>query len=168
MLRNATPEDAEAIGQIKVAAWRAAYQEFIPADFLAGINPADNLDSLRERLSAQGPEFTISVAETDKKVVAFSIIGKPRYPAALHTMELWALNVIPEYWQLGIGSKLVARAADYSKQHGFDSIELWCISGNRPAQLAYHKAGFVASGQQRSSSQLTGHPIHELHYFKML
>jgi RimJ/RimL family protein N-acetyltransferase len=168
MLRAAEPKDAEAIGIIRVAAWRVAYQKFMPEDFLASLNPEQNLAELKERLLVQSLDFNLSVAEEQGEVVAFSIVGKPRYKTTAGTAELWALNVLPEYWRLGIGSSLVERAVSHSSFAGLGKIELWCIEGNLPAQKAYAKLGFSQSGQSRASSQLTGHTLHELHYVKNL
>jgi len=168
MLRVAEPRDAEAIGVIRVAAWRAAYQKFMPKDFLAGLNPEQNLAELKERLLVQSPDFNLSVAEAQREVVAFSIVGKPRYKTMAGAIELWALNVLPEYWRVGIGSSLVERAISDTSVAGFGQIELWCIDGNAPAQKAYEKHGFSQSGQIRASSQLTGHMLRELHYVKRL
>lgn len=168
MLREAEPKDAEAIGKIRVAAWRAAYQQFMPGDFLNALDPTNNLSELKERLSNQGSDFTLSVAEEHGQVVGFTIVGKPRYIAPANAIELWAVNVLPAYWRMRIGSSLVERAITYSSRLGFKRIELWCIKGNTPAQEAYKKLGFIESGQVRSSSRLTGNTLHELHYVKLL
>ena len=168
MLREAEPKDAEEIGLVRVAAWRAAYQEFMPEQFLDALDATNNLSELKERLSNQNSDFILSVAEEYEQVVAFSIIGKPRYEAPAKAIELWAVNVLPKYWRMGIGSRLVERAIAYSSRSGFESIELWCIKGNTPAQETYKKLGFIESGQERSSSQLTGNTLHELHYVKTL
>jgi GNAT superfamily N-acetyltransferase len=168
MLRKAKLKDAESIGKIRVAAWRAAYRQFMPEDFLDALDPANNLAELKERLSNQNSDFTVAVAEERGAVVAFSIVGKPRFETVDQTMELWAVNVLPEYWRMGIGSGLVKQAISYASRTGFERIELWCIKGNTPAQEAYGKLGFVESGQERSSSQLTGNTLHELHYVKLL
>lgn len=81
MLREAEPKDAEAIGKVRVAAWRAAYRTFMPEAFLSALDPANNLSELKERLSNQHSDFIVSVAEKSRDVVAFSIVGKPRYEA---------------------------------------------------------------------------------------
>ena len=168
MLREAEPKDAEGIGQVRVAAWRAAYQQFMPEEFLKALDPAKNIDELEERISRQSSDFIVSVAEENGGVVGFSIVGKPRYEAAATAIELWAVNVLPEYWRLGIGSGLVERAITFASHSGFESIELWCIKGNIPAQEAYKTLGFTESGQERSSSHLTGITLHERHYVKLL
>lgn len=168
MLREAEPKDAEDIGQVRVAAWRAAYRQFMPEQFLEALDATSNLSELKERLSNQSVDFILSVAEESKQVVAFSIVGKPRYEAPAKAIELWAVNVLPKYWRKGIGSRLVERAITYSYHSGFESIELWCIKGNTPAREVYKKLGFIESGQERASSHLTGNTLHELHYVKVL
>ena len=168
MLRKATPEDSEAIGRIRVAAWRAAYREFLPKSFLDGLDPLEKMAELRNRLVSQSPEFNVSVAEVDEQVVGFSIVGKPRYESEAGTIELWALNVSPDYWRRGVGSCLVTEAAAYARQEQFGAIGLWCIENNTPAQKAYEKLGFIQTGIKRSTSGLTGSILHEVQYIIML
>lgn len=132
MLRGGVPADAEAIESIRIAAWRAAYKEFMSTAYLAQLKPVQNIKGLRERLSSQSVDYSISVAEENNIVLAFSILGKPRYESS------------------------------------DDTIELWCIKGNRPAEATYGKAGFLPTGKERTSSKLTGNPIHEWHYIKNL
>lgn len=78
-IRLAIPADAKAIGQIRVAAWRAAYQPFMPLDYLESLNPSANLDSLSERLTNPTKEFMVFVAEDEGNAIGFSIIGAPRH-----------------------------------------------------------------------------------------
>jgi ribosomal protein S18 acetylase RimI-like enzyme len=168
MLRKATPSDAEAIENVRVAAWRAAYQPFIPPEFLAAIETQKNIDDLRERLSVQTMDFSVTVALRGQAVVAFSILGKPRYDAPPGSIELWALNVLPEYWRQGFGKTLTEVAIGSAISGGFSSIELWCIKGNTAAQAIYEKSGFTLTSQERTPSHLTGSPLHEVHYTKKL
>ena len=168
MLREGRPQDAEAIENIRIAAWQTAYRNFMPMTYLSNLNPLQNIEALRTRLSSHHPNFAASVAEEDGIVVAFSILGKPRYEAPCDTIELWALNVLPEYWRMSIGKRLLTRAITSATESGFKKIELWCIKDNRPARGAYADAGFLPAGAKRSSSRLTGDPLHELHYTKYL
>ncbi|MBU4316766.1 MAG: GNAT family N-acetyltransferase [Proteobacteria bacterium] len=168
MLREGIPEDAEAIERIRVSAWQAAYKNFMPKDYLSKLNPLQHVDALREKLSKENIEFSVSVAEENGVVVAFYILGKPRYEADVNCTELWALNVHPDDWRKGIGQSLTERAVNEAARLGFENIELWCIHGNIPAEATYKKAGFVPNGNKRSSSDLTGNMLHELHYTKKL
>lgn len=167
-IRLAIPADAKAIGQIRVAAWCAAYQPFMPLDYLESLNPSANLESLTERLTNPAREFTVFVAEDEGNTIGFSIIGSPRYLTQELTVELWALNVSPAYWRKGFGKKLINRSVAESSNLGFSSIELWCIKGNSPAEAVYDCCGFTRTDKERTSSALTGHPLHEVLYSRPL
>jgi len=167
-LRLALPTDAEEIGQIRVSAWRAAYQHFMPLDYLSALDPLANIDSLRVKLASPTDDFKLTVAEVGGLVVGFSIIGDPRHEAPRGNVELWALNVNPEYWRKGIGRRLTLHTVSEAASLGFNQIELWCINGNLPAQAAYENCGFKLAGKERTSTTLTGHPLHEVLYSKIL
>lgn len=167
-IRIATPQDAEFIGAIRVAAWQAAYRGFLPDAYLASLDPGANLDglraALRAALRADTVPFTLRVAEVEGQPVAFSILGKPRYEADPSAAELWALNVHPKHWRKGSGQQLVKQALLDAKEQKFASVELWCIQGNMAAQRLYEACGFHPSGQMRTSSFLTGHSLQESAY----
>lgn len=167
-IRPAVPADAEAIACIRITAWRAAYFALMPAEYLASLEPHANVDSLRRRIASPTDGCSLTVAELEGKVVAFSIMGPPRYESSPGCVELWALNVLPEHWRKGIGRNLTTQAVTAAASLDANRIELWCIKGNIPAQAAYESCGFVLTGRERASSSLTGHPLHELLYSKTL
>lgn len=167
-LRPASVDDAEAIGNIRVSAWQAAYEAFMPKDFLNALDPLANLDALREKLAQPSDGFMVNVADVDGSAVAFSILGSPRYATHILSTELWALNVHPDFWRQGIGRTLTFDTVNTAKTLGFQCIELWCIYGNLPACATYEGCGFTLAGQERTSSTLTGHPLREILYTKAL
>lgn len=169
LLRPATTADAEAIGQIRVSAWQAAYAPFMPANYLGSLDPKANLAALRAKLATPSNDFRLTVAELDGEVAGFSIVGTPRHDDAYEGhIELWALNVAPSHWRKGIGRALTLQAIGKSASHGFSGIDLWCIDGNVPAQATYESCGFVPTGIARVSSALTGYPLHEMLYVKSI
>lgn len=164
IIRLAAAEDAEAISRVRVAAWQAAYREHMPGDYLDSLDPRANLDELKAILASPQPPFMLRVAETDDDVVAFSILGRPRYPADAETLELWSLNVAPSHWRIGIAHALVRQSFDDARSAGALALELWCIAANRAACALYESCGFTRTGQQRTTAALTGHPLHEVAY----
>jgi len=163
-IRTATPLDAQSIGDIRVAAWKHAYREFMPAEFLASFDPSANLDALRSALQSNPQPFHMAVAEVDGACVGFSIIGKPRYPAPDSLAELWAINVHPTHWRGGIGRRLVSEALAQARFKGFAVVALWCIEGNTPAARLYEMIGFQPTGLRKTTAGLTGSPLTELAY----
>jgi len=162
-IRPAIDEDAAAISAIRVAAWQRAYQDFMPHDYLANLNLTANLAMLAAQLNKQSRDFNVSVAQYTKEVIGFLILGQPRFATSETTVELWALNIAPDYWRMGIASKLITHAINNAKTQ-FNCISLWCIKGNIPALACYQRQGFTASGQERSSTHLTGHNLVEIEF----
>ncbi|MEN3111892.1 GNAT family N-acetyltransferase [Uliginosibacterium paludis] len=167
-IRPAVPADAEAIGHIRVNAWRAAYGGHMPTEYLASLDPQANLAGLREALASPKPPFVLAVAECDQKLVGFSISGSPRYEAARDTLELWALNVDPRYWRKGVGKRLVQEMLHSASAAKASCVELWCLHGNLAAMALYESCGFVRTGAERTTTALTGMPLNEVAYAQAL
>jgi ribosomal protein S18 acetylase RimI-like enzyme len=161
-IRAVKPQDAEAIGEVRVRAWRAAYQGLMPAGYLERLDARANLEKLKSTLQMTDPPYLVRVVESGQRVVAFSILGAPRYETARETGELWALNVDPSCWRLGLGRRLVAQAmADATARH-WRRLELWCLADNAAALAMYESCGFVRNGKERTTSGLTGVPLSEV------
>jgi ribosomal protein S18 acetylase RimI-like enzyme len=167
-LRLATFTDAEAIAHIRIEAWRAAYGDFMPSSYLGSLDPTPTIESLKAKLSTQDSGLSVTVAEHAQYVVGFSMLGSPRYEAGASTIELWALNVQPSSWGLGAGRALTLNCIEEARSQGKSVIELWCICGNLPAQQTYESCGFRLTGRERTTTGLTGHPLHERIFAKVL
>ncbi len=163
-IRSAIPEDAERISEVRVRAWRFAYGSILPSEYLRDLDPLENIARLREALRNPGPERRYRVSVAAGSVVGFSVLGPPRYSTQEDTIELWALNVDPDAWRGGHGRSLVHQAIEDASDVRATSVELWCISRNQPARSLYESCKFRVSGRERTTSLLTGYPIHEVLY----
>ncbi len=166
-VRAAHPGDAEAIGRIRVAAWRAAYRGMVPDGYLEQMDPGANLAPLRVRLAEPTDDFRGLVAEAppvaspgNAAVIGWALVGAPRYPAPGNERELWALFVDPAAWRQGAGRALVADVL--GRVSASNTVGLWCLSANARALEFYDRLGFTRTDQERTTSELTGHPLHEL------
>lgn len=168
LVRLAAPEDAEDIGRIRVKAWQAAYRDVMPRKYLDSLDPRANLDELGAILRSSQPSLVVRVVQQGGDVVAFSILGRPRFQASDDTLELWAVNVEPRHWSKGVGRALVRQSLDDARSGGATTLELWCIPTNRRACGLYESCGFVLTGQDRTTLALTGHPLHEVAYRTVL
>jgi GNAT superfamily N-acetyltransferase len=164
LIRTAKDEDAESIGAIRVAAWQSAYRGLMPNEYLDSFDPGANLESLRAALRSGTPPYILRIVEIENRPVAFSILGKPRYEADQSVVELWALNVHPAHWRKGSGLQLVKQALMDAREQNRSHVELWCIQGNMAAQRLYETCGFTLGGRTRTTTALTGIPLHESAY----
>lgn len=58
-----------------------------------------------------------------------------------------AVSVLKEFWNLGIGKKLLTCLEDYAKEWGLSKLELDYFSGNERGRALYEKIGFIQVGE---------------------
>lgn len=143
-IRAATVADAPAIAIVHVAAWQAAYEGQLPAEFLASLSVADRTAVWSQAL--RSGEIVL-VADSEDGVTGFVSVGKSRDDDAVAgTAELNAIYLDPTRWSKGIGHQLheaaIARLAD----DGYDAVTLWVLGGNTRAIGFYERHGWAADG----------------------
>jgi ribosomal protein S18 acetylase RimI-like enzyme len=160
--RDATSGDAAAIAATHVAAWRAAYEGLVPAEFLAGLDA----DRARDRWARWlGDGGTVVVVEAAGAVVGFCRYGPSRdADRGQSTGEVVAINVHPASWRQGLGRALLDAALSRLRAAGFAEATLWVLQGNERARRFYEALGGHADGAERIESHLTGSPLHEVRY----
>jgi GNAT superfamily N-acetyltransferase len=160
-VRDAKVADAAAIGQVHVAAWRAAYGHVMPAGFLAGLDAARAGQRWADWL--QG-DVAVLVAEMDGMVAGFCRYGPSRDPDAGDAVgEVIAINVDPARWRCGLGRALLVEAAARLRET-FAEATLWVVRENPRARAFYEALGWRPDGTERVETALTGTPIAEVRY----
>ncbi|CAN5588072.1 hypothetical protein BH10ACT10_BH10ACT10_18790 [soil metagenome] len=137
-IRDARPEDAEAIGEAHAEAWRVGYAQQFPADVLAQevAIRRTRWDAETVRANSAGDEVLL-VAEDDEGVCGFvhGVAG-----------EVGGLYVRPRAWGTGAGGALVE--AVLPSIGGEDAV-LWTLEGSGRARRFYERTGWVLTGQVR-------------------
>ncbi len=86
------------------------------------------------------------VVEMDGRIIASGTIirlGKIK----MHHRGNVALAVLKEFWNLGIGKKILLCLEGYAKDLLLSQIELDYYSGNKRARALYDKIGFMETGK---------------------
>jgi GNAT superfamily N-acetyltransferase len=146
-IRRATSSDLEPILSCHNAAWRRAYRDLFPAEYLDG----------DELLTRQRADWTdcfastnsvseIHVAELDGKVIGFNTF-QPGEVAS--TVELTGIYVAPNYWSTGVGSALLRDARDRWRAEGYGEAYLWVAIDNPRAHRSYKKNGWVITEESK-------------------
>ena len=93
-VRPASPRDAKAIAEIHVATWQAAYEDFMPADYLKSMTVEKRQSYWREAIEYSEPQLLVAL-EADK-VVGFVGYDRSRDAGTKSTVgEIWAIYVAP-------------------------------------------------------------------------
>lgn len=173
LVREARPDDADAIGRVHVEAWRAAYRGMMPDEFLASLDPAVRAARWRERMSSWGGEKKLFVVEGESgAAVGFAGVGPLRDDAddAGSRGELYMINVAPAAWGTGAASALLARASEALRDLGHREAILWVLRQNARARRFYEREGWKPSGDRRDTLTENGFTfeVDELRYGRAL
>jgi len=141
-VRAAGPEDADAIAEVHVASWEAAYPEFLSARVIAARGRPRRVRLWRDVLTEPPERHEVLVADVDGSVAGFASYGPSEDPAEdVRVGELHALYVAPERWRSGVGTALLVQAEARLAALAFDSARLRVLAANEQARRFYERAG---------------------------
>ncbi|NUP12753.1 MAG: GNAT family N-acetyltransferase [Polyangiaceae bacterium] len=152
LIRPACLEDADAIAEVQVASWHAAYRGLMPDDILRSVTFEARSTRWRSILSVVPPMSRTTVGVRDDRVVAFASVGDSRDGDGMG--EVWALYAHPTVWSTGAGRALLVEGIVHLGDRGFDRIILWVLAGNARAIRFYEAAGFRLDGAAKTEDRL--------------
>ena len=139
VIRRAAVDDADAIGDVWLASWRATF-DFPPA------HPDEDVRRwLREEQVPRHETWVAADPLADGRVVALM---------ALSDTMVEQLYVGPDWIGRGAGRRLIALA----KERRPDGLELYCFAVNAPARRFYERHGFAPVAFGDGSKNMEGQP----------
>jgi putative acetyltransferase len=111
--------------------------------------PSQELWLAEKRVENRPPGYHRLVADVDGTVVGTISIGIKQNPRMRHTAHL-GMMVSPDYWGVGIGSRLMAAVLDLADNWlNLHRVELEVHTDNPAAVHLYEKFGFEIEGTKR-------------------
>lgn len=164
LVREAVPDDAEAIGEVHAEAWRVAHRGLFESRSLRRLT-----DERRDRWKSvmASPEFvrnTLLVAERGEGVVAFAYFGPVDY--GVREGEIFDLYAHPTAWGSGVAWTLMDNAWELITEARLRRIHLWTITGANRARHFYESFGFTQTHRSRETDFGDGRPVHEVEYLR--
>jgi GNAT superfamily N-acetyltransferase len=152
------PGDAEEMGRLHVRVWQEAYAGLMPAEYLAGLDPADRGKVWRTVLTQRGARPLVGESDdvtirartraartrSSGAIIGIATAGPARDPDPVVPAELWMINVESAHRGTGVADRLVG--ATLGDGPGY----LWVLSGNERAERFYRRLGFAADGQTKA------------------
>ena len=163
IIREPQLEDARALARVHVAAWQLAYEGMMPADFLSSLT----IDSVEERWRGwlASADIRAHVLELQGRVVGFCSFSASRdASAAPEVGEIQGINLHPDFWRQGLGSKLLESSLQALRAEGFAVATLWVLDQNAAARCFYEARGWHADGGSKLESRAGGLPLQEVRY----
>ncbi len=159
-VRAPVVDDADAMGNVHVRAWQAAYRGVMPDDYLDELRPQDRSAMWQRQIKANGGSGLL-VSVVDGVVVGFAAFGRCSDDSDLG--ELYAINLDPDVWGEGLGRALLAAVTAELCSMGFRELVLWTVPENQRARNLYESAGWVADGASRDEDVL-GVTVRDVRY----
>jgi GNAT superfamily N-acetyltransferase len=149
-IREALPQDADAITDAQVAAWRTAYRHAFAAAYLdADSFDADRRSRWRDRLCDGpprdgDPHNRIVVPVVDGQVVGFAHIGREYTGSSGFVSprgEVCGFYIHPDAWGTGAATTLIEHCQDELGTR-FSRAVLWVLEDNPRARRFYERSGW--------------------------
>ena len=155
-VRLATLDDVDAIAQVHVAAWRAAYADILSSAYLDAIDVDERAERwskvLRGEVVLEGVGRSIDyVIEVEGAVRGFASLGDDRDAPSETSGELWVLYIDPEHWDSGLGGALMEVVVAEFARAGRATAHLWVLADNHRARRFYEKWGWSLDDSEASN-----------------
>lgn len=147
VVRPAGPGDAEALAQVRIRSWRAAYAGIVPAAALAALDLTAESERWRGVLSTARPAWVrVAFVGTPPVLVGWLVAGPARGDDLAGLGEILAIYVDPEAQGRGVGRALMETGLRGLQTRGYPEAILWVFEANAPARGFYERMGWAADG----------------------
>lgn len=142
-IRKANQNDVSDIAHIHFESWNATYSDLLPKTYRDKENNLSQKVNMWEKLlPSSGVSTWIAYNAEDTSVGFISYFKKDQ------ECEISTLYLLPQYQNLGIGTKLMdAALIDASQCNSCSRLSLWVLKTNLSAITFYEKFGFESDGQ---------------------
>ncbi len=149
-IKPACPDHLTQMFRVSVAAHQSGYDELIPYEYTKKFDDRYTVSEVNERVFVQkyidtfnDPEWKIWVAESDSKVVGYTLLKYAKDGSAI----LKGLFVHPDWQRRGVGRVLFEKSL---KEHDDRLVQLTVIKNNVKAIRLYTAHGFKFSANTTS------------------
>lgn len=153
-LRDATPDDAARLEDIRVRSWLHAYAGKAEQDIFDALSLGQfsGIDSWKEMIDGGGPITSVRAVEDDGELTGFCAVAAPTRdedePEGV--AEIVALYVDPETHRRGYGRALIDDAISSVEADGWSEVTVWTLEDNFRSLPLYESRGFKHDGSVRT------------------
>ncbi len=146
--------DASVVGFVHSAAWKQAYAEIFPAEYVHSDTPEKRTQEFLDACKNQDI-FYYLIQEAGLAVGILKVMKQ------LDGYEILSLYILEEYRSNGIGKQAILQL---SGQFGAETMQLWVLEDNKRGRLFYENIGFRSTGNTRVIDR--GKPYVQVQYIK--
>lgn len=166
-IRYARREDIPGMAHVYIRSWQAAYRDILSAKFLKSLSEENWIVSHSAAFGQEGKPLSAVMTDGGRIVGVSSFSGARDNDLSDKYAEIISLYLLPEYWSLGLGARLLYWVQEELRSQGFTHCVLWTLAENSRAQRAYERAGFMKDGSSKQAD-IGGTETWEIRYKKQL
>jgi GNAT superfamily N-acetyltransferase len=150
-VREATPEDTEAIVGVTVAGWRAAYHGIVKPEKLADLPTERWRHEVGVGLRRPVDDAFTYIGAIDGRFAGYCYVAAPSSEpdAGPGIAELAAMYVDPGHWREGVGVALMDAALARLGDLPYGEAVLWTFEQNERAVAFYERFGWAKDGGEK-------------------
>ena len=149
-IQTATESDAGDLAFVICESWRSAYADIIsPEELEKHTDSAKRTEQFRKWISSGLSNYLI--ARDDGKPCGICTYGASRDNGMEGFGEIVAIYTLSEYWNRGLGKRIMDAAVEDLRALGYDKIMCRTYEANTRARRFYEKYGFRADGTYEDS-----------------
>ncbi|MCW3792087.1 GNAT family N-acetyltransferase [Paenibacillus sp. LS1] len=161
-IRQAREGDAQGIAHVHTESWKTTYRGIVPDDFLDHLTTESRLSQWEKNIRSGEKDQILVVAEQpDGNIVGFACGGKEREGKLSYDGELYAIYLLKDVQQTGIGQQLATHVVHHLRTLNMKSLILWALERNSACRF-YEKMGGVPVHTQ--SIRIGGQDLIEVGY----
>lgn len=150
-LRNATVEDAEAIGSLHACVWHATYRSLAPANAITTLTTAVRQTRWRTLLRSPSAHQLTLLAHVGDTLAGFGQLAPTSNELFDGRLEIKFLYVANAFQGRGIGRRLMAELALAAIDQRATGVALGVVHGNDAAIEFYERLGGRRIGRYTDS-----------------
>lgn len=165
-VREGDSGDVAAVRRVARGAWEAAYSDVLTAETVdRAMAEWYSVEVVRERLTREAGLFLVAVAG-DSDGDAGEVVGYVDTLLRDGDAVIGALNVRPDWWREGAGSRLLDRAVPPLAQQGATRARARALAANDVGRSFYESRGY--SVVERGEDDLFGETVPAVTYAREL
>jgi len=137
---------------VHVACWQTTYQGIFPDQYLVSFSQERRENRWTKILTSQASDEFVYVVEMDGAgIVGFASAGPVREDDPVYEAEIYAIYILKEHQQNGIGHRLVKQLCQRFAEDGKKSLLVWTLEGS--SATAFYEALQGVAVKQRTSER---------------
>lgn len=135
---KATLKDSDIVAKIHSTAWKQAYENVFPVEFIQDDSIAKRKEEFLESWNEKEIDYFIIFDEEP--------VGMMKIKHCEKICEILSIYLLKQQWNKGFGTQAMRYIL---KTYSFMEIYLWTLENNVNAQKFYEKLGFSKTGEKR-------------------